>query len=116
MICSKCKTDRDISQFYERKEYGTYRSQCKNCMRLWDRRYRYGLSVEEHERLLVLQEYKCAICGKDGGTALVIDHNHVTGVVRGLLCKGCNTMLGLAKEGTDLLEKAIEYLRERDVS
>lgn len=42
---------------------------------------------------------------------LVVDHCHVTGKVRGLLCHNCNRALGLLKDSVDNLSKAIDYLK-----
>ena len=44
---------------------------------------------------------------------LVIDHNHKTGKVRGLLCGSCNTGIGLLKDSPDVLDAAIEYLQHQ---
>ena len=78
---------------------------------------RYGITIEEYESLVALQGNKCAICGRVGGEGrgkvLHIDHNHKTGVVRGLLCKSCNQGIGLIGEVPELLEAAARYLRER---
>ncbi len=62
-----------------------------------------------------LQDNKCAICKKtveENKRNLAVDHNHITGKIRGLLCNTCNSALGMFKGdlGTDLLEKAINYL------
>lgn len=57
----------------------------------------------------------CEICGRpDGGNGkpLAVDHCHVTGHVRGLLCMLCNTALGKLQDSPDLLRKAIEYLEK----
>ena len=51
---------------------------------------------------------ECQICTRDG--PLVIDHDHHTGVVRGLLCSRCNSMLGFAKDSIDILSDSISYL------
>lgn len=51
---------------------------------------------------------KCDICGND--VRVAYDHNHKTGEFRGWLCINCNTILGLAHDNPDLLQKLIEYL------
>jgi predicted nucleic acid-binding Zn ribbon protein len=63
--------------------------------------------------------YKCEICG-DGvsltsgkNKAPHIDHDHTTGKVRGILCASCNKGIGMLKEDTSVLQKAIRYLTER---
>ena len=71
----------------------------------------YKITIEEHDKLLELQNYVCAICGKtDANKALAIDHNHESGGVRGLLCSRCNRAIGLLRDNADLLRKAAEYL------
>jgi hypothetical protein len=54
----------------------------------------------------------CPICKVT--KVLVVDHNHATGKVRGLICNSCNHMLGVAKDSIDVLRSAIEYLIQRD--
>lgn len=73
----------------------------------------YGLLKFEYELLFVKQNNSCAICGKvsgKGSDKLVVDHDHETGQVRGLLCRLCNTSLGGFKDNKDLLKQAINYL------
>lgn len=81
-------------------------------------RSKYGISLETYERLEVEQEGVCRICSKPETelTAgkrkrLAVDHCHVTGKVRGLLCSKCNRGLGYFLEDEVLLLKAIAYLR-----
>jgi len=54
------------------------------------------------------QKNKCLIC--DSEEKLVIDHNHKTGKIRGLLCSNCNCAIGLLKDDSTILESAITYL------
>lgn len=68
---------------------------------------RYGYAA--HKELHPTQEGCCAVCGAGG--KLVVDHSHVTGAVRGLLCSACNTGLGLFKDSPVRLRNAIEYLK-----
>ena len=59
---------------------------------------------------------KCGICGASPkGKRLASDHCHVTGAKRGYLCMNCNTGLGHFRDRTDLLEKAIAYLKRSRV-
>jgi Recombination endonuclease VII len=59
--------------------------------------------------VMLAAEPVCEICGEGG--ALVVDHCHLTGRVRGLLCaRHCNLMLGHARDNTTVLARAIEYL------
>lgn len=61
------------------------------------------------------QENKCAICGgepKFPRSRLCVDHNHITGVFRGLLCGHCNTALGLMSDNPEILEAAARYIRQ----
>lgn len=75
----------------------------------------YQLTVAGYLRLLEEQRNRCAICNHRPQhlRELVIDHNHRTGQVRGLLCSKCNTALGLFRDSPDVLDAAIEYLEMR---
>jgi hypothetical protein len=66
--------------------------------------------------LLAQQGGVCAICGDppEGGKAFHIDHHHVTGEIRGLLCVRCNNGLGQFKEDPDVLKKAATYVFLRE--
>ena len=73
---------------------------------------RYGLTEEQYADLLVKQNNRCAICSTPivTGRHCHVDHDHTTGKVRGVLCNHCNLMLGHAKDSTEVLLKAVEYL------
>jgi len=72
---------------------------------------KFKMTVEFYDACLDSQNGVCAICGKaDTDRALAVDHNHVTGRNRGLLCKRCNHVLGKVEEDSTLLLKAAEYL------
>lgn len=75
----------------------------------------HGLTVEQFAGMAAEQRNACAICGTIPPSIadLVIDHNHHTGEVRGLLCLACNTGLGLLKDSPDVLDAALAYLEER---
>lgn len=78
--------------------------------KLADRLRKYGLTVEEYEAFMAVG---CAICGtheSQDGRAMSIDHCHVSGKPRGVLCGHCNKGLGLFLDRPDLLRKAAIYL------
>lgn len=73
----------------------------------------YGINAETYHHLLESQGNRCAICGTEScasGHHMSVDHDHLTGKVRGLLCKACNMGLGKFHDSPDLLRNAIEYL------
>jgi uncharacterized C2H2 Zn-finger protein len=76
----------------------------------------YGMTEAEYQVLLEQQGGVCGICRclpadeRSGPTRLVVDHDHATGRVRGLLCRGCNLGLGCLKDDVVLLTSAIRYL------
>jgi hypothetical protein len=70
----------------------------------------YGLSREEHRRLLEGQNGVCAVCKLPSRRALCVDHCHATRQVRGLLCDKCNTALGLLGDDSDRMRAAGAYV------
>lgn len=73
----------------------------------------YDITNEHYVELIYSQRNKCKICEKSAnGKTLSIDHSHVTGKVRGLLCNNCNTAIGLFKEDINVMLNAIKYLQE----
>ena len=75
---------------------------------------RYGITPEQYLDLFNRQKGTCAICGKSAfnNKLLAVDHDHSTGVIRGLLCDNCNKGLGFFDEKTLLLKKAMMYLNK----
>lgn len=77
----------------------------------------YGLTIEEYLNMAEQQGFVCRICGKENfpmkecsSGALVVDHDHLTGEIRGLLCHNCNRALGLFHDSKENLSNAISYL------
>ena len=68
----------------------------------------------KYKELLSLQNNLCAICfdPPKESDRLNIDHNHITGKVRGLLCRVCNVSLGGFKDQIQILLNAIQYLQK----
>ena len=76
---------------------------------------KYGLTIQEYENLLVVQNNKCKICSfefneEDSRTIPRVDHCHKTGKIRGLLCNNCNLGIGNFMDNPDHLIKASHYL------
>ncbi len=131
-ICSVCSLNKSSEDFYKhKKSKDGLQSYCKVCSNKKIQEYkeknpdkiqkikakhmrkrRYGIEEEAYQQLLQNQNGKCAICNLAcvSGRNLAVDHNHQSGVVRGLLCSNCNTSLGGFQDNKELLYKAIKYL------
>lgn len=71
---------------------------------------RYGLTYEEYVARRNKFDNLCEVCQTRSSVA--VDHDHVTGKVRGILCHQCNQALGLMLDRSDILRRAIEYLNK----
>jgi len=132
--CVKCGEIRSLDEFQLRKDTGKLRGVCKICRAEQEasrratpgfkpkpitkeakdkynfnlRARRYGLSVDDLLELLKEADGICKICGEEAD--LVVDHNHETGEVRGVICGPCNLMLGHARDNISILSNGIKYL------
>ncbi|GAB2695958.1 endonuclease VII domain-containing protein [Kitasatospora kifunensis] len=91
-------------------------------VRAYRRQRSYGITPEEFDRKILDQNGRCEICGIEmhlmderikGGTTrtgICVDHCHKTGVVRGLICSGCNKGLGYFKDDPARLKAAAGYI------
>lgn len=113
--CTTCLNYHPIDQFTLNKTYR--RSNCNECSKL----KKFNIGKVEYDTILNKQNGCCAICGEREDIvnkfnhkkiSLSIDHDHVSGAIRGLLCGKCNKALGLFKDDIDLMLKAIGYLRK----
>ena len=78
-------------------------------------KYRYNLTIDQYNDLILTQHNRCAICniffdGETRNTTVHVDHDHNSNKVRGLLCNTCNVTIGSAKEDITILLNAITYL------
>jgi len=124
-ICPQCRQDLSPENFYVRKS-GRLNSWCKKCSRVRcqknTKRYnlaKLNITLDEYYRLCDKQNNLCAICGRPetvfnqfGLRNLCVDHDHITGKFRGLLCSQCNHLLGNAKDSIGVLLNAIRYLEK----
>jgi hypothetical protein len=71
----------------------------------------YGITAAQRDALFDLQGRKCAICEASDSRRWEVDHCHSSGAVRGILCSGCNLMLGHGRDDTQIMTSAIRYLK-----
>ena len=117
-ICSNCKKEKSLVDFSKaRKSKDGLRYWCRGCeskeFRGWWLQSRYGITIEDYDRMFQEQQGCCAICNKHQSKfsrALHVDHNHETKQVRGLLCKNCNMKIGWLEKRWNLIHT---YLGER---
>lgn len=117
-VCITCRNVR--AKFYQRKRYRENPEKFakqRNDYALW---HKYGITSEQKEEMLQNQNYRCANkkCLADkpnaarSSTTWLVDHDHKTGKVRGLLCNTCNLTLGAFNDSVEKLEGLVEYLKE----
>ena len=144
--CGRCKTERPVGDFWIDRRRNQPKSTCKTCTAIAAREWRmknpnfekaryarektqtrerhllrkYGVSLAAYDALLSAQDGKCAICkapeSEQFKGVFHVDHCHSTGTVRGLLCRGCNHILGVVKDDPTTLMRAIEYLKHPQVA
>jgi len=72
-------------------------------------KHKYGITFEDYMQMVEKQDGRCSCCSTPD-TNLLVDHNHDTDKVRGLLCIMCNSMLGYAIDNPKRLQLGIDYL------
>lgn len=86
----------------------------------WRYKKIYGIEYKVFEQMIKKQNNKCFICNKDFVTGsvsdakAVLDHCHITGKLRKILCNRCNSAMGWFEDNPELLEKAANYLRSNN--
>lgn len=134
--CKNCKEVKEVEGFH--KNRGKPSTVCKICVRKREKEFynnpenkitkrtstlkrKYGLDYKVYQELLVQQDFSCLICTKKlvefGEKAVTphVDHCHTTGIVRGILCCYCNSLLGRFKDDITLFQNAIKYLTENTI-
>lgn len=75
---------------------------------------RFKLGRAEFHELLKLQKGLCAMCERPLASAWTIDHDHLSGAIRGLLHRDCNLLLGMGGEDPQRFEQAIAYIKKHN--
>jgi len=106
---------------------GTYNQKfCQNCVNSSSksgllRLSSYAMNENQFNEMLNQQQGKCVLCQrpfsdiktpKSKSSSIVVDHDHKTREVRGLLCSGCNISLGhIEKKSSEWLRNVIRYAK-----
>lgn len=140
-VCSFCKIKKHVSEFNKAKSHKDgLHHYCKDCRKLYRKKHKqyyknynkqwykkhkdyarnynllriYNITLQDKQRMFMQQNKVCTICGASiSFKNSHVDHNHLTGEVRGLLCKRCNIGLGYFNvdlEGSNILQKAVRYI------
>jgi hypothetical protein len=136
--CSGCKEVKSLTEFPKdinsRDGFYLYCKQCackrskkryddngRDPFKTWEFHLKrtYGITPAQYEEMLTAQEGVCAICGQSETATyqrtkvvkkLSVDHDHKTGKIRALLCRGCNMALGHLNEDAERAQKLAEYI------
>lgn len=144
--CTGCKNELPLDSFLFEQRRGRHMARCKACRTESVRRWRatkltyereryaqdktrarerhlvrkYGVDLQRYAEMLEKQEGRCAICdvpeAEQYKSVFHVDHCHSTGAVRGLLCRGCNHMLGVVGDDPTKLLRAVTYLKGPQVA
>ena len=130
--CRKCDTTKSLFEFYKNNATADKLTlYCKECCKKDEKDYHKRnptkkinrnrkkmitasgapITSDELRLMIIEQDNKCDICNTIMKKPC-IDHDHSTGLIRGLLCQQCNSMLGMAKDDIQRLENAIIYLKK----
>ena len=136
--CAACEQTKPVTEFYRLPGFtDTYRSYCKPCHKAkrkarYDKaggkdvpyeqllKREYGITLADYNAILRSQAHRCAVCRrpetmrtKSGEVRrLSVDHDHVTGRVRGLLCHRCNVLVWAFEENHAILGLIDRYVED----
>jgi RNase P subunit RPR2 len=117
--CGRCKQFKLNADFRKKKQsWDGLDSYCKSCGTEYEafrlRKALYNMEREEYDALFSKQNGKCASCGgiNSNGRSLGVDHDHITGEIRALLCGNCNAALGFLKDNPNLVAALLKYILE----
>lgn len=107
-----------VSEGYVAKRSVNQKPTRPELRRDWTLKRQYGITLDDLNNMLQEQGGKCAICTKaivaigtrEANDSACVDHCHDTGKIRGLLCRSCNTAIGLLQDSPDVIRAAAYYL------
>lgn len=111
-ICSSCKFEKPVKEFSKNKvTKDGLQNACNVCKAQINRNWKYSMKNGDIQRMITEQDNCCAIClikTED----IVLDHCHRTGVIRQMLCRKCNSLLGMCNDNILILKAAINYVNK----
>ena len=121
--CYRCKFEKEKALFDRMASAPDgFTGKCKECAKSTAKPYReghlnrnYGITEQTYLDMLAKQNHVCAVCFRTETRKkfklLAVDHDHMTGKIRGLLCHKCNVVLGLVDDNKETLIALINYLK-----
>lgn len=113
--CTRCKVEKTLNlenfppHNKTKSGFDSWCRECRNSYKRGNSHKKYSIHIEENAlKEIKEQTQECVICGSQ--EKLVIDHDHQTNEVRGMLCNHCNRGLGHFRDDPLLLEFAAQYL------
>ena len=100
---------------YRERWAGSYKSRLHKWK--WHLKLNYGITPEQYDEIVRKQNSLCAICKKylSEKRYMRLDHNHKTGIIRGILCQRCNLVLTIF-DNDELLQRALNYVgKDREI-
>lgn len=125
--CNTCSITKPFSDFRKNPQTKTHHDyKCKLCSsidynnnpkkkelaRQRHLKHKYTIDIKIYDKLYESQNGECAICHTKSNITMAVDHCHINGDIRGLLCHHCNTAIGLFRENIDIMENAKKYLQK----
>jgi hypothetical protein len=125
-VCKFCirkqqKKRYDGNAEFARARQRKYNAHNPQVMRKINLKKKYGITLEQYNTMFIFQGGVCLVCGQSEIVTrlgkiknLAIDHNHVTGKIRGLLCQKCNQALGLLNDNPVIIKSLLKYITKND--
>lgn len=127
-ICTLCNEGKNLEEFYTDKRTKNGRtSRCKNCLRTSENKKRqcpkvkkerckkealrrYSISEDLYYKIKKVKNCQCC-SRKISSSEVCIDHCHISGTIRGVLCSTCNLSIGGLGDTMEGVQKALNYLK-----
>lgn len=113
--CGKDRVRARYKKWYDRQPRAKLNQQQQNYRgrtdynRKWELENRYGITLGQWASMVSYADNCCEICGKRSDS-LCVDHDHITGEVRGVLCRSCNKAIGQLGDTAESVQRAADYL------